>query len=87
MMNQVLRQWKDSDLEPFAQMNSDAEVMRYFLAPMTRVEAQAAIARMQAALEQRGWGIWAVEVDGDFAGMVGLNVPRWSLRTPESSCC
>jgi hypothetical protein len=27
---------------------------------------------MRAAIEQRGWGIWAVEVDGDFAGMVGL---------------
>jgi hypothetical protein len=28
MKNPVLRQWKDSDLEPFAQMNGDSEVMR-----------------------------------------------------------
>ena len=84
MMHAILRQWKDSDLEPFAQMNSDTEVMRYFLAPMTRIEAQETIARMRTTLEQRGWGIWAVEVDGDFAGMVGLNVPRWHL--PFSPC-
>ncbi len=80
----MLRQWKDSDLEPFAQMNSDPEVMRYFLAPLTRTEAREAIDRMQAGLEQRGWGVWAVEVDGEFAGMVGLNVPRWPL--PFSPC-
>ena len=84
MMNPVLRQWKDSDLEPFAQMNSDVEVMRYFLAPMTQTEAQESIARMQAGLQQRGWGVWAVEVDGEFAGMVGLNVPRSDL--PFSPC-
>jgi RimJ/RimL family protein N-acetyltransferase len=80
----VLRQWKDSDLEPFARMNADPEVMRYFLARMTRTEAQDAIVRMRAAIDQRGWGVWAVEVDGDFAGMVGLNIPRWHL--PFSPC-
>lgn len=71
-------------MEPFAQMCSDREVMRYFLASMTRTEAQEAITRMQVAIEKRGWGIWAVEVDGAFAGMVGLNVPRWPL--PFSPC-
>ena len=43
LMNPVLRQWKNSDLESFAQMNADAEVMRYFLAPLTRGESQATI--------------------------------------------
>jgi RimJ/RimL family protein N-acetyltransferase len=84
MMTPVLRQWQDSDLEPFAQMNADPEVMRYFLAPLTHAEAADALVRMSAALDQRGWGIWAVEVEGNFAGMVGLNVPRWQL--PFSPC-
>lgn len=35
----MLRDWKESDFEPFAEMNSDPEVMRYFLAPMTRSES------------------------------------------------
>jgi hypothetical protein len=26
----MLRQWKESDLEPYAAMNADPEVMRYF---------------------------------------------------------
>ena len=80
----VLRQWNDSDLGPFAQMNADPDVMRYFLAPLTHAEAVDAFVSMRAALDQRGWGIWAVEVDGDFAGMVGLHSPGWHL--PFSPC-
>lgn len=80
----ILRPWKDSDFEPYAQMNADPEVMRYFLAPLSRSEALDAFTRIRTALDERGWGIWAVEVDGAFAGMVGLNVPRWLL--PFSPC-
>ena len=29
----LLRQWRPSDLEPFAAMSSDADVMRYYPAP------------------------------------------------------
>lgn len=79
MESVVLRQWKDSDFEPYAAMNADAEVMRHFLAPMSRVEAAESFVRMRTALEEREWGIWAVEVDGSFAGMTGLNIPRWHL--------
>jgi RimJ/RimL family protein N-acetyltransferase len=75
----ALRQWKDSDFEPYTEMNADPDVMRYFLAPMTRSEAADGFARMRSAIDERGWGIWAVEVDGVFAGMTGLNVPRWPL--------
>jgi RimJ/RimL family protein N-acetyltransferase len=80
----LLRQWKDSDIEPFAQMNSDPDVMRYFLAPMTRAEAQDMVASLRHAIDRCGWGVWAVEVNGDLAGMVGLYVPKWSL--PFSPC-
>ena len=54
------------------------------LAPLSRNEGRAMLDRMRGVIEQRGWGIWAVEVDGDFAGMVGLSVPRWPL--PFSPC-
>jgi RimJ/RimL family protein N-acetyltransferase len=84
MKTPLLRQWKDSDVEPFVQMNSDPEVMRYFLAPMTRTEAEESIVLLRSAIDQRGWGVWAVEVEGDFAGMVGLNIPRYPL--PFSPC-
>jgi RimJ/RimL family protein N-acetyltransferase len=84
MNTPVLRQWRETDFEPLAEMCADADVMRYFLAPLTRDETRAMLDRMRAAIEQRGWGIWAVEVDGDLAGMVGLAVPRWPL--PFSPC-
>ena len=75
----MLRDWKESDFEPFAEMNSDPEVMRYFLAPMTRKESLETFSRIRKEIAQRGWGVWAVEVDGIFAGMVGLYVPEWQL--------
>jgi RimJ/RimL family protein N-acetyltransferase len=78
-MEQVtLRQWKDNDLEPFVVMNAHPEVMRYFPATMTREESEGSFARMRGTIQERGWGLWAVEVDGVFAGLAGLNVPAFS---------
>jgi RimJ/RimL family protein N-acetyltransferase len=84
MSDTMLRQWKKSDFEPFAEMNADVDVMRFFLARQTRDESLEMFNRVRMAIEQRGWGVWAVEVEGQFAGMVGLNVPRWQL--PFSPC-
>jgi RimJ/RimL family protein N-acetyltransferase len=74
----TLRQWRDSDLEPFAEMNADPEVMRYFPALLTKDESAASMERQRRAIDQRGWGLWAVDVDGVFAGFTGLNVPSFS---------
>ena len=79
----ILRQWNDTDFELFAEMNSDPEVMRYLL-PMTRSESLDAFSRTRREIARRGWGVWAVEVDGIFAGMVGLHVPECNL--PFSPC-
>lgn len=70
----ILRQWRPSDLEPWAAMNADAEVMRYFPAVLTREEAEAAMARAQAHIAEHGFGFWAVERrdDGAFLGFTGL---------------
>lgn len=78
-----LRPWMDTDFELFAEMNSDPEVMRYLL-PMTRGESLNAFNSLRKEITQRGWGVWAVEVDSLFAGMVGLHVPEWPL--PFSPC-
>src|SRR5688572_21135921 len=75
----ILRQLKETDFELFAEMNSDSEVTRYLM-PMTRNESLEAFSRIRNEITQRGWGIWAVEVDGIFAGMVGLQVPAWHLQ-------
>jgi RimJ/RimL family protein N-acetyltransferase len=74
----TLRQWREDDLDAFAEMNADPEVMRHLLAPLTRDEAAAALARIRGAIAERGWGLWAVEVDGELAGWTGLNPPTWT---------
>jgi RimJ/RimL family protein N-acetyltransferase len=74
----ILRQWRDSDLEPYAAMNADPEVMRHFPGLLTRAETAASLERQRRAIDERGWGLWAVEVEGVFAGFTGLNTPTFS---------
>jgi ribosomal-protein-alanine N-acetyltransferase len=78
----LLRQWQERDLEPFAELNTDAEVMRYFPAMLTREQSDALATAIRRAIEKQGWGLWAVEViDGpSFIGFVGLNDPSFDAH-------
>lgn len=75
----VLRQWQDSDLEPWAEMNADPEVRRYFPSVLDAEQAGTEAGRCRDAIAQRGWGMWALEIPGAFrfAGFVGLNAPHY----------
>lgn len=73
----ILRQWRESDLEPLAEMNSDPEVMRYFPALLSREQSEAWLQRQRALIDEQGWGLWALDVNGELAGFVGLAVPRF----------
>jgi len=68
-----LRRWQERDRAPFAALNADPVVMEFFPTLLTRAESDAFVDRIEAAFEERGWGLWAVETpDGTFAGYVGL---------------
>ena len=56
----LLRQWRDEDREPFAELNGDPETMRYFVSPLTREESDATVDWASALLAERGWdcGRW-----------------------------
>lgn len=71
----TLRQWSEYDQTAFAQMNADPTVMRYFPAPLSRSESDALMTRLQALIEQNGYGFWALEHRETQAlmGFVGLN--------------
>jgi RimJ/RimL family protein N-acetyltransferase len=71
----LMRRWRQADLEPFAAMNADPEVMRFFPAPLDRVASDATVDRFERQFEQHGWGAWALErLDtGDFIGFTGLH--------------
>ena len=73
-----LRRWREEDLQPFAALNSDPEVMRFFPKMLTREESDSMVMNFEYGFEQNGFGLWVVEVSADrsFAGFVGLNVVR-----------
>jgi RimJ/RimL family protein N-acetyltransferase len=81
-----LRQWNASDREPFGQLNADARVMAFFPSPLTRAERDAMAAKCESLIEERGWGLWAVELKSSrkFIGFIGLHVP--SAVLPFSPC-
>lgn len=70
----ILRRWRESDLEPFARLNADPEVMEHFQRLLTREESDAFVGRIETRFDERGYGLWAVErrEDGVFLGFTGL---------------
>jgi RimJ/RimL family protein N-acetyltransferase len=77
-----LRRWCAADGEPFAAMNADARVMKYFPRLLTREESDTLIARIEERFERSGFGLWAVDVDdgSQFAGFIGLSVPQFEAH-------
>jgi RimJ/RimL family protein N-acetyltransferase len=71
----LLRRWTDADRAPFAAMNADPRVMEHFPALMSREQSDRQVDRIEAGFAVHGFGLWAVEVDGRFAGFTGLSVP------------
>ena len=76
----LLRQWRDSDRDPWAALNADPEVMRHFPSTQARDETDAAFDRISAGIAERGWGLWAVDLDGEFLGFTGLAIPRFDAH-------
>lgn len=70
-----LRRWRDDDRAPFAALNADPVVMEHFPARLSRAESDALVDRIEAGLDERGWGLWAAELREPslFIGFVGLN--------------
>lgn len=71
----LLRQWTADDRAPFAELCADPEVMAHFPSTLTREQADAWADSNDAHFLEHGYGLWAVDADGRFAGFTGL---RWS---------
>jgi Acetyltransferase (GNAT) domain len=80
----LLRRWKDEDRAPFAAMNADPAVMRYFPGTLTRKQSDALAHSIEQGWDERGFGLWAVEISGEvpFAGFVGLSVQDFIPVSP-----
>ncbi len=71
----LMRRWRDEDRAPYAAMNADSAVMRYFPAPLDMAASDASIDRFETLFDRQGFGLWALErLDtGGFIGFTGLN--------------
>ena len=72
----LLRPWRDADREPFAALNADPDVRRYFPSTLSRAESDAGVDRQMAHFAAHGFGLWALErrADGAFLGFTGLRI-------------
>jgi RimJ/RimL family protein N-acetyltransferase len=78
----ILRQWRDEDLAPFAQLNADPRVMEHFPSTLTKAKSDELAQKLAARITERGWGLWAVEVQDttSFIGFVGLGKVLWQAH-------
>ena len=77
----VLRRWNDDDLEAYAAMCADPDVMRWIgrgttLSPKACAEE---IASFERDWDEHGFGLFATELRGSdrFLGFIGLSVPEF----------
>lgn len=85
----ILRSWKSEDRIPFAEMNSNTNVMHYFPAPLSEDESNKFVERIISELEDFDFGLYAVEIKetGEFIGYVGFHrftfdmpfAPNWEI--------
>lgn len=80
----ILRSWKAADLEPFTELNSNENVMKYFPAPLSVGESHVLAERIMSELNETGFGLYAVEIKktGEFIGYVGFH--RFTFDVPFS---
>lgn len=81
----ILRPWKEEDLKPFAELNGDPRVRRYFSKLLTREESDHSVQMMSTHIERWGFGLWAAELidTEEFIGLIGLmHVPFSAHFTP-----
>jgi RimJ/RimL family protein N-acetyltransferase len=76
----LLRPFRESDLDAYARLCADPEVMRYIGAgqPLSRADAWRAMAFFLGHWELRGYGMWAAadKNTGALLGRIGLHNPE-----------
>lgn len=68
------RNWDLSDVNNFAEINTDPEVMQHFPATLSLKETSEFIVRLQKHYKERGHNYFATEIleTGEFIGFIGL---------------
>lgn len=71
----ILRDWQEEDLEPFRELNSDEEVMRYFPKTYSAEETDVFYRAIIKEFEEYNYGLYAVEIkeSNEFIGFIGFH--------------
>jgi RimJ/RimL family protein N-acetyltransferase len=71
-----LREWRDADLAPFADLCADPVVREHFPATLTPEQSAEWAGRIRQHFARHGYGLWAVERGNraPFIGYLGLSV-------------
>lgn len=71
----VLREWREKDWPFFAAMNANPQVMRFFPGVMTEKDSLSMWNRIREELDERGYGLYAVELkhSGSLIGLLGFH--------------
>jgi RimJ/RimL family protein N-acetyltransferase len=81
----VVRRWRAVDLDGYAALNADPEVMLHLGAPMTREQSDSLARYGEGWAERAGLGLlpvvradgWDPDEGGELLGMCGLHRQRW----------
>jgi len=80
------RNWKDSDLDEMAKINTDKDVMEFFPSTQTREITCNFIDRMQKQFAENGYCYFAVDIikTNEFIGFIGLSKQEYNagFETP-----
>lgn len=70
-----LRDWEETDLEPFTRLNRDEKVMKYFPKTLSAEETNKFHQSILSEFNESGFGLYAVEVKGnkEFIGFIGFH--------------
>jgi len=76
------RNWSQEDLEMFANMNADPEVMEHFPKCLTRDESAESLSKARKHFEQRNYTYFATDIleSGECIGFIGLYYQEY--KTP-----
>jgi ribosomal-protein-alanine N-acetyltransferase len=75
-----LRHWIDADFDPLVEMNANPRVMEFFPSVASRDETLGIWKRLNDHFASNGFGLWAMDVDGVFAGWLGLMRPSFETH-------
>ncbi len=71
----LVRDWVESDIPPYVEMNANQEVMEFFLKKLSEQESLDMLEIIRSEIATSGFGFFAVErkEDHQFIGFVGLH--------------